>query len=348
MTEQIHKNWTDLIEPKQLTYAPGLNAEREGTVIMKPLEKGYALTLGNALRRVLLSSLRGSAVTGIRIQGIIHEFSSIPGIKEDLVHIILNLKGLEIKLHSEEKIILPLKVKGPKKVTASDFSLPASVEILNPDHYLMELDNNTSIEAEIFVSKGKGYVPASQNKSEEDTFDTIPVDAIFTPVKKVSYEVESVREGDILDYDKLSLYVKTNGTISPEDAIALGARILKHQLDFFINFEEPEVEQEPEEIPEHDIRQKQALLTKIEELELSVRSANCLKNDNVLYVADLVQRTEQDMLKTPNFGLKSLSEIKSILERMKLRLGMVLEEDWDTEKELRKLQNITRRRGTDL
>jgi len=287
--------------------------------VVEPLERGFGLTLGNALRRVLLSSLQGGAVTAIKIDGVLHEFSVIPGVREDVTDIVLNVKGLAVAVHSEGQKTMTLNAQGPCTVTAAMIETGHDVEIMNPDHVICNLDAGGKISMELTVDTGKGYVPAYQNKPGDAPIGLIAVDAIYSPVKKVSYKVENTRVGQITDYDKLTMVIETNGVVTPEDAIAYAARILQDQLKPFINFDEPEdtAVDIKEELPFN-----RNLLKKVEELELSVRSANCLKNDNIVYIGDLVQKTEAEMLRTPNFGRKSLNEIKEVLAKMGIHLGM--------------------------
>ncbi|HEU0070125.1 MAG TPA: DNA-directed RNA polymerase subunit alpha [Alphaproteobacteria bacterium] len=316
----IQKNWTELIKPTKLQVTPGAEPQRIATVVAEPLERGFGLTLGNALRRVLLSSLQGASVTAIQVQGILHEFSSIPGVREDVTDIVLNIKALAIRMQGEGPKRIVLKANGPGEVTAGMIETVADIEILNPDLVLCTLDKGAAINMEMTVSTGKGYVPASLNRPEDAPIGLIPVDALYSPVRKVAYKVENSRVGQVTDYDKLSMEVETDGTVTPEDAVALAARILQDQLQLFINFEEPQAATEEEKSDEPAFNKN--LLRKVEELELSVRSANCLKNDNIIYIGDLVQKTEAEMLRTPNFGRKSLNEIKEVLAQMGLHLGM--------------------------
>lgn len=318
----IQKNWQDLIKPNKIDVkrATG-NPRSSGTVVIEPLERGFGLTLGNALRRVLLSSLQGAAVTAIQIDGVVHEFSAIPGVREDVVNIILNIKNIAIAMHAEGPKKMRLAAEGPCEVTAGMIEAGADIEIMNPDLVICTLDKGAHLNMELVVNNGKGYRPASLNRPEEAPVGLIPVDSIFSPVRKVSYDVEDTRVGQITDYDKLTIHLETNGAITPEDAVAYAARILQDQLQVFINFEEPKSSSaRREEVP--DLPFNRNLLRKVEELELSVRSANCLKNDNIVYLGDLVQKTENDMLRTPNFGRKSLNEIKEVLAIMGLHLGM--------------------------
>ncbi|MGM0584080.1 MAG: DNA-directed RNA polymerase subunit alpha [Pseudomonadota bacterium] len=322
----IHKNWQDLIRPHGLDIRAGDDPARQGVLVAEPLERGFGLTLGNALRRVLLSSLQGAAITSIQIDGVLHEFSSVAGVREDVTDIVLNIKGVAVKMEVEGPRRLALRGKGPGMVTAGDIAESAGIEILNPDHVICHLDEGAEFHAELTVDTGKGYVPADRNKSEDSPIGLIPVDALFSPVRKVSYRVEPTREGQVLDYDKLTLNVETDGSLTPEDSVAYAARILQDQLSIFVTFEEPESagRAEEEELPGGI---NPILLKKVDELELSVRSANCLKNDNIVYIGDLVQKTEAEMLRTPNFGRKSLNEIKEVLTQMGLHLGMDVP-DW--------------------
>ena len=316
----FQKNWKELIKPTKLDVQPGADAARTATIVAGPLERGFGLTLGNALRRVLLSSLQGAAVTSVQIDGVLHEFSAIPGVREDVTDIVLNIKSLDIKLSAEGSKRLTLKGSGPGEVKAAYIETGADVEIMNPDLVLCHLDKGAKLSMELTVENGKGYVPAVQNRPEESPIGLIPVDAVFSPVRKVTYKVDNSRVGQVTDHDKLSLEVATSGVVTPEDAVALAARILQDQLGLFINFDELQAalaEDREEELPFN-----KNLLRKVDELELSVRSANCLKNDNIIYIGDLVQKSETDMLRTPNFGRKSLNEIKEVLGQMSLHLGM--------------------------
>ncbi|MDE0781004.1 MAG: DNA-directed RNA polymerase subunit alpha [Alphaproteobacteria bacterium] len=317
----LQKNWTELIKPNKLDIAGGMNPARQATVVAEPLERGFGLTLGNALRRILLSSLQGAAVTSIQIEGVLHEFSSIPGVREDITDVVLNVKGMALRMHSEGPKRITLTATGPGVVTASQIQTGADIEIMDPDHELMTLDQGARVVMEFMVESGKGYVPAAQNRAADAPIGLIPVDALFSPVLKVSYHVGNARVGERTDLDKLTIDLETNGAITPEDSVALAARILQDQLQLFVNFDEPAVVQPVEEIDE-ELEFNRNLLRKVDELELSVRSANCLKNDNIVYIGDLVQKTEGEMLRTPNFGRKSLNEIKEVLAQMGLHLGM--------------------------
>ena len=316
----IQKNWQDLIKPSKLNIEAGDKPGRAVTIVAEPLERGFGLTLGNALRRVLLSSLQGGAITSVQIDGVLHEFSSIPGVREDVTDIVLNIKSLALRVHGEGPKRMTLKASGPCEVVASKIETGHDIEIMDPDHHICTLDKGAKISMEMTVEIGKGYVRAAQNRGEDAPIGLIPVDALYSPVNKVAYDVKNARVGQVTDYDKLSMRVETNGSVSPEDAVALAARILQDQLQMFINFEEPYSAVADEQQPEPALNPN--LLRKVDELELSVRSANCLKNDNIVYIGDLVQRTEQEMLRTPNFGRKSLNEIKEVLTQMGLYLGM--------------------------
>ena len=317
--EANNKNWKSLIKPAKLEVQ--LSDDKSyAKIIAEPLEKGYGLTLGNSLRRILLSSIRGTAVTAIQIDGVLHEFTSIKGIREDVTDIVLNIKSLALKSSSEGTKKLILDAKGPGEIKASDITPLPDIEILNPELVICNLDEKTNFHMEMNVNSGKGYVPSVMNKPEDPPLGLIPIDSLFSPVQKVSYSISTAREGKALDYDKLTMEVETNGSISAEDAVAYSARIFQDQLGMFVNFEEPKeviVRDQPAE-PEFN----KNLLRKVDELELSVRSMNCLKNDNIVYIGDLVQKSEGEMLRTPNFGRKSLNEIKEVLTGMSLYLGM--------------------------
>ncbi len=324
----IQKNWQELIKPSKLQVEPGHDPQRVATVIAEPLERGFGMTLGNSLRRILLSSLQGAAVSAIQIEGVLHEFSSIPGVREDVTDLILNIKALGLRMHGEGPKRMHLKATGPGEVKASMIEVGHDIEIMDPDLVLCTMDEGARLNIEFTVETGKGYVAASQNRPEDSPIGLIPIDAIFSPVKKVAYKVENTRVGQVTDYDKLSMRVETNGAVTPEDAVALAARILQDQLQLFINFEEPSLVVEEER--KDDLPFNKNLLRKVDELELSVRSANCLKNDNIIYIGDLVLKTEAEMLRTPNFGRKSLNEIKEVLAQMGLHLGMEIS-NWPPE-----------------
>jgi len=321
----IHKNWQELIKPMQLDIRPGGDPRRQATAVAEPLERGFGLTLGNALRRVLLSSLQGAAITSVQIDNVLHEFSSVAGVREDVTDMVLNLKGVSLKMEVEGPKRLTISARGPGVVTAGDISESNGITVLNKEHVICHLDEGAELFMELTVDTGKGYVAADRNRPEDAPIGLIPIDAIFSPVKRVSYEVTPTREGQVLDYDKLTLKIGTDGSVSPEDAIAYAARILQDQLSIFVNFDEPESAGRFED--EDELEFNPLLLKKVDELELSVRSANCLKNDNIVYIGDLIQKTEAEMLRTPNFGRKSLNEIKEVLSGMGLHLGMDIV-DW--------------------
>ena len=316
----IQKNWQDLIKPQRLEVQPGRRPGREAVLVVEPLERGFGITLGNALRRILLSSLQGAAITAVHIDGVLHEFSTIAGVREDVTDIVLNLKALGIRMHGDTAKRMQLKVDGPAVVTAGMIETPHDVEIMDRDHVICHVDKGAKLSVEMTVQGGKGYVPASLLKAEDAPIGLIAVDAIYSPVRKVAYKVDNSRVGQQTDYDRLTVQIETDGSVGPEDAVGLAARILQDQLQLFVNFDEPHLAQVSERRPELPFNPN--LLRKVDELELSVRSANCLKNDNIVYIGDLVQKTESEMLRTPNFGRKSLNEIKEVLTQMGLQLGM--------------------------
>ena len=316
----LQKNWTELIKPTTLHTESGRNPLCQAVLVAEPLERGFGLTLGNALRRILLSSLQGAAVTSIQIEGVVHEFSSVPGVREDVTDIVLNVKQLALRMEGDIPKRMRLRADQPGPVTAGMIDAGHDIEVMNPDLVLCNLDRDSVLNMEFVVSSGKGYVTAAANRPEDAAIGLIPIDSIFSPVRKVTYKVDNTRVNSATDYDKLTMSVETNGAITPEDAVALSARILQEQLKLFINFDEPNEETEEEVVA--DLPFNKNLLRKVDELELSVRSANCLKNDNIVYIGDLVQKTEAEMLRTPNFGRKSLNEIKEVLTNMGLHLGM--------------------------
>ncbi|MDD5586573.1 MAG: DNA-directed RNA polymerase subunit alpha [Alphaproteobacteria bacterium] len=316
----LQKNWKALIQANKQVHPSG-DAKRQATLVIEPLERGFGMTLGNALRRILLSSLQGAAVTALQIDGVLHEFSSVPGVREDVTDIILNVKALAMRMHAEGPRKVRLRAEGPGEVLARQIDTSADIEIMNPDLVICNLDRGARLSMEMTINTGKGYVPAAAFRKEDTPIGLIPVDALFSPVRKVAYKVENSRVGQVTDYDKLSLTVETDGSISPEDAVAVAARILQDQLQLFINFEEPRAAVAQETVV-GELPFNRNLLRKVDELELSVRSANCLKNDNIVYIGDLVQKSESEMLRTPNFGRKSLNEIKEVLAQMGLNLGM--------------------------
>ncbi len=324
----LQKNWMELIKPSKMDVNVQENDGKKGILIAEPLERGFGLTLGNAIRRILLSSLQGAAITSVKIKGVVHEFSTIPGVKEDLTDILLNLKSIAVKVHSPGLKKMYIKATGPGEIRAGNFETDSETEIMNKDQLIMTLDSNADVEIEANIETGKGYVSAEIAEDENKVIGEIKLDAMFSPVIKASYKIENSRVGQVTDYDKLIIEVETNGVISPDDAIALSARILQDQLQPFINFDEPEIQQD--QSAAENLSFNTNLLKKVEELELSVRSANCLKNDNIIYIGDLVQKFESEMLRTPNFGRKSLNEIKEVLQQMELNLGMSVP-DWPPE-----------------
>jgi DNA-directed RNA polymerase subunit alpha len=318
----------ELIKPSKMDVNVQENDGRRGVLIAEPLERGFGLTLGNAIRRVLLSSLQGAAITSVKIKGVVHEFSTIQGVKEDLTDVLLNLKSIAVKAHSPGLKKMYIKATGPGEIRAGNFETDSETEIMNRDQLIMTLDTNADIEIEANIETGKGYVSAEVAEDENKIIGEIKLDAMFSPVVKATYKIENSRVGQVTDYDKLIFEVETNGVVSPDDAIALASRILQDQLQPFINFDEPEI-QNDQGVSEK-LSFNSHLLKKVEELELSVRSANCLKNDNIIYIGDLVQKSESEMLRTPNFGRKSLNEIKEVLQQMELNLGMTVT-DWPPE-----------------
>ncbi|WP_157215701.1 DNA-directed RNA polymerase subunit alpha [Flavisphingomonas formosensis] len=326
------KNWQELKKPNGLEKKAGGDGRRRATFVAEPLERGFGLTLGNSLRRVLLSSLQGAAVTSIKIENVLHEFSSLAGVREDVTDIVLNVKQIALKMQGEGPKRLQLSATGPAEVTAGLIATSGDIEVMNPDLVLCHLDDGATLNMEFTADVGKGYVPAASNRPADAPIGLIPVDALYSPVRQVAYKVENTRVGQELDYDKLTITIETDGTVTPEDALAYSARILQDQLQLFVHFDDQLV---PATVPaglpamsgggepEADSNQiNRYLLKKVDELELSVRSANCLKNDNIIYIGDLVGKTEAEMLRTPNFGRKSLNEIKEVLASMGLRLGM--------------------------
>lgn len=326
MTVNI-KNWQELKKPNSLDMKPGSNPKRKATFVAEPLERGFGLTLGNALRRVLLSSLQGAAITSIKLENVQHEFSSLAGVREDVTDIVLNIKQISLKMESEGPRRLQLSATGTAVVKAGDIAVSGDIEVTNPELVICHLDEGATFNMELTADTGKGYVPAVANRPADAPIGLIPVNSLFSPISKVSYKVDKTRVGQELDFDKLALTIETDGTVTPEDAIAYAARILQDQLQLFVHFEEALAASTPastaQSQEDSDANQiNRYLLKKVEELELSVRSANCLKNDNIIYIGDLVQKTEAEMLRTPNFGRKSLNEIKEVLSSMGLRLGM--------------------------
>ena len=323
------KNWQELKKPNTLEKKSG--GGNRATFVAEPLERGFGLTLGNALRRVLLSSLQGAAVTSMKIDGVLHEFSSLAGVREDVTDIVLNIKQVALAMQGEGPKRLQLAATGPGEVTAGQITTTGDIQVMNPDLVICHLDEGATLNVELTADIGKGYVPASANRPVDAPIGLIPVDALYSPVRQVAYKVENTRVGQELDYDKLTINLETDGTVTPDDALGYAARILQDQLALFVHFDEGQVPaqrpiglpaQTPAEIEGDRNQLNRYLLKKVDELELSVRSANCLKNDNIIYIGDLVQKTEAEMLRTPNFGRKSLNEIKEVLSSMGLRLGM--------------------------
>ena len=335
----MQKSWKDLIRPKRLEVEKETLTPLYGKFTAEPFERGFGITIGNSLRRILLSSLQGAAITSVKIDGVLHEFSAIPGAKEDITEIILNLKEVRLKLHTEGPKTIRVKAEGPKVLKAGDIITGDAVEILNPDHYIATLSRDGKLSMEMVVKVGRGYVPAERNKEESQPIGTVPMDSIFSPIKKVNYTITNARVGQITDYDKLTMEVWTDGSLNPEEAVAHAAKILKDQLSIFITFEE---EEETEMSYSEDEEEKEAfnenLLRSVDELELSVRSANCLKHANIKLIGDLVQKTEAEILATKNFGRKSLNEIKEILSEMGLSLGMKLD-NWPPKKSEEELES---------
>ncbi len=327
----MERNWRELIRPSRLEVDEETHTQYYGKFSCEPLERGFGHTIGNALRRILISSLQGAAITNVRMDGVLHEFSTINGVMEDVSDIILNLKGVRLRYLGHDPAVMHIDASGEGVITAGDIAAPPDVEILNPEHVIANLGPEGSLRAELTVKTGKGYVTADRNKSEEDPIGVVALDAAFSPIVKVNYVVTQARVGQITDYDKLTLEVHTNGAVSPEDAVAYAAKILKEQLTIFINFQE-EPEPAHEEVEEEPSLNENLFRT-VDELELSVRSANCLKNADIKYIGELVQRSESEMLKTKNFGRKSLNEIKEMLTEMGLTLGMTLE-DFPSREEL--------------
>jgi len=321
----MNRNWRDLIKPKKLQVETETLSDRYGRFFAEPFERGFGTTIGNSIRRVLLSSLQGAAISSVRIKGVLHEFSAVPGVTEDVTDIILNLKGVRLKLHGTESRTVRIVHKGEGVITAADIKTDANVEILNPDQHIAVCSKDANVEMELVVKMGRGYVPADRNRDEKAPVGTIPIDSIYSPIVKVNFAVTNARVGQQTDYDKLTLEVVTDGSVKPEDAVAYAAKILKEQLTIFINFDEAEVAIQDEEAVEEADSVNENLYRSVEELELSVRSANCLKNAGIKLIGELVSKSESEMLKTQNFGRKSLNEIKDILTEMGLTLGMKLD-----------------------
>jgi DNA-directed RNA polymerase subunit alpha len=324
LTDLKTRNWRELIKPKSISIEEDSRTHSFGKFVCEPLERGFGITIGNALRRILLSSLQGAAIVSVKFDDVVHEFSTIPGVREDVTDIILNLKQIKLRLLDSEEAVIRLSKEGPGAVTAGDIETDGILEILNPEQHVATLNKEAKLDMEMVVKMGKGYLSTETDKSGDQSIGEIPIDAIFSPIQKVNYVVSNARVGQITDYDKLTLEVWTDGSVTPDDAVAYAAKILKEQMQPFISFEE---EPEPLETELRDDEEKlnSNLFRPVSELELSVRSANCLKNANITYIGELVQKTEAEMLKTKNFGRKSLNEIKGILEEMGLSLGMKLD-----------------------
>jgi DNA-directed RNA polymerase subunit alpha len=331
------RNWRELIRPKTVPVDQETLTEYYGKFVCEPLERGFGTTLGNSLRRVLLSSLQGAAITAIKIDGALHEFTSVPDVVEDVTEMVLNLKEVVVRSHTSKTQVVRIDKEGPCEVTAGDILVNDQIEILNPDHKICTVAKGGRFSAELTINVGRGYVSADRNKTPGMPIGTIPIDALFSPIRKVNYTVTNARVGQITDYDKLTLEVWTNGAVKPQDSVALAAKILKDQLTIFINFEE---EDEPVEHLSEEEPLNENLFRSVEELELSVRSANCLQNANIHIIGELVQKTEAEMLKTKNFGRKSLKEIKEILSDMGLSLGMKID-SWPIMLERWKSQQAT-------
>lgn len=328
----VQKSWKDLIRPKKLEAEKETLTPFYGKFTAEPFERGFGITIGNSLRRILLSSLQGAALTSVKIDGVLHEFSAIPGVKEDVTEIILNLKEVRLKLHTEGPKTIRVKAEGPRVLKAGDILTGDAVEILNPDHTIATLSRDGKLSVEMVAKVGRGYVPAERNRDENQPIGTLPMDAIFSPIKKVNYTVTNARVGQITDYDKLTLELWTDGSLNPEEAVAHAAKILKDQLSIFVTFEESEEEEITVQEHQGDMdKLNENLFRSVDELELSVRSANCLKHADIRLIGDLVQKTEAEILATKNFGRKSLNEIKEILLEMGLGLGMKLD-NWPHKK----------------
>ena len=314
--------WSDFQKPKKLDYDPETLTPNYGRFIAQPFERGFGTTIGNALRRVLLSSIEGAAITAVRVEGVLHEFSSLQGVVEDMTDVVLNLKQIPFKLHGSGPKTLYLEKKGPGVVTAADFEQDPDIEILDPSAHIATLSKEGSLKLEARLKRGRGYTVADRNADTDLPLGYIPVDSIHSPVRRVNYHVEGARVGQMTDYDKLVLEVWTNGAVSPQEAISLAAELLGDHLRTFSAFEARDEVREEMSAPEVDPRMAEMLAKPIEELDLSVRSANCLKNANIRTLGDLVQRTEREMLSTKNFGRKSLDEIKDVLASLGLSFGM--------------------------
>lgn len=340
MANDFQKNWQDIIKPKRIEREDKSASPTYSKFVCEPLERGYGVTLGNALRRILLSSIQGPAVTSIKIDGVLHEFSSIPGVKEDVTEIILNLKGLELKMHTYEPQKISVSAQGECDIKASDLTLTHNVEVLNPDHHIATLAEGANLEMELTVEMGRGYEPVERRGELQTSIGLIPVDALFSPVKKVNYSVTNSRVGRRTDFQKLTIEIWTNGTILPEDALAYAAKILKHQLTVFINFDESEIDEVYEDEEQQEIKgTEEILFNTLEEMDLSARSLNCLRKAGVEYAGDLVQKSEEDLLNLENFGKRSLYEIKERLTEMGLDLGLKINQEVFDNEKLKRTEN---------
>src|SRR5690349_5971402 len=320
----VAKNWRDLIKPRRMEVDQDSLTQTYGKFTAEPLERGFGTTLGNSLRRVLLSSLQGAAIASVKIEGVDHEFTTVPEVSEDVTDVVLNLKEVLLRMHTNEQKTLRIEAEGPKEVKAGDIIADQDVEILNPGHHICTVSEGGKVRMELTCRRGRGYVPANSNKVAGSPIGTIPIDSLFSPIRKVNYQVTNARVGQVTDYDKLTLEVWTDGSVTPQDAVAYAAKIVKEQLTVFVNFDETE---EPVVMaaPKEEAKLNENLFRSVDELELSVRSANGLQQANIKTIGDLVQKTEAEMLKAKNFGRKSLKEIKEILAEMGLSLGMKLE-----------------------
>lgn len=339
--KDFQKNWKDLIRPKRLEKDERVSSQFYGKFICEPLERGYGITLGNALRRVLLSSIQGPAVTSVKINGVLHEFSTIPGVKEDVTEIILNLKSLDLKMHTFEPQTVTLSASKEGAVTAADIKTTHQVEIINPDQHIATLSDDAKLEMEITVEMGSGYEPVERRSEARKNVDAIHIDALFSPVKKVNYTVTNSRVGRRTDYQKLTMEIWTNGTVLPEDALAYSAKILKKQMDIFINFDEAEFDDVEEVDDSDEIKgNEEFLFTLVEDMDLSARSLNCLRKANIQYLGELIQKTEEDLLNLENFGKRSLVEIQEKLQEMSLDLGTSINDEVFEEEKSKKAMSI--------
>lgn len=337
--KDLQLNWQDLIKPKRVVIDEKSSTEYYGKFICEPLEKGYGITLGNALRRVLLSSIKGPAITSIKVEGVLHEFSTIPGVKEDVTQIILNLKGLQLKVHTFEKQTITISAMGECDVTAGDIITTHQVDVLNPDHHIATLSEGSKLEMEMTVEVGYGYEAVESRGDIQTSIGLIPLDAIYSPVRKVNYSITNARVGRRTDYERLNLEIWTNGTVIPEDAVAYAAKIIKEQLTVFINFDEEEVDAIVEVEDDKEISgTEEILFTTIEDMDLSARSLNCLRKAEITYVGELIQKSEDDLLNLENFGKRSLLEIRERIEEMELSLGSVIDVEAFESEKLKKLE----------